>query len=64
MNPYHTGNRRFIGGTIPEGDCPKCHRHYRGHPAISRSDNKTKICPECGYKEAMDDFKGYLKVKH
>ena len=64
MSIYHTGRRKIIGGTIPEGDCPKCHRHYRGHPAISRIDNKTKICPECGHKEAIDDFKGYLKIEH
>lgn len=62
INPYHTG--KFKGGTIPEGDCPKCHRHYRGHPALSREDNKTEICPECGQKEALEAFRGYLKIKH
>lgn len=36
--------------------CPKCGREYTSHPAISRRDNKTEICPDCGVKEAMEDF--------
>ena len=28
--------------------CPLCGRHYTEHPALSRTDNKTYICPECG----------------
>ena len=37
--------------------CPKCGREYEGHPALSRKDNITKICPRCGTKEALDAFK-------
>ena len=33
--------------------CPKCGQAYNGHPAISRDDNKTKICSACGLNEAM-----------
>lgn len=33
--------------------CPKCHKQYSGYPAISREDNKTEICPECGQLEAL-----------
>lgn len=33
--------------------CPKCKKHYNEPPAISRVDNKTKICPMCGIAEAM-----------
>lgn len=36
--------------------CPICGEHYNGHPAISRKDNKTKICPNCGVGEAFLDF--------
>ena len=26
------------------------------YPALSRRDNKTKICPQCGINEALEDF--------
>lgn len=34
--------------------CPLCHKEYKGHPAISRKDNVTPICPECGTREALE----------
>ena len=36
--------------------CPKCHKLYKGFPAISRRDNKTEICSQCGQIEALEDF--------
>ena len=36
--------------------CPKCGKYYTGHPALSRDDNKTEICPECGINEAIQRF--------
>ena len=33
--------------------CPKCGKKYEDHPAISRTDDKTEICPECGTREAL-----------
>ncbi len=33
--------------------CPKCGKAYQGYPALSRVDNKTEICPDCGVREAM-----------
>ena len=36
------------------GICPKCGRVYLGYPAISRIDNKTEICPDCGIGEALE----------
>ena len=36
--------------------CPKCGKTYRGHPAISRVDNETAICPECGTREALEEL--------
>ncbi len=35
--------------------CPKCGRHYNDYPAISRVDNVTEICPDCGVREALED---------
>jgi hypothetical protein len=34
--------------------CPICGAVYEGYPAISRKDNKTEICPDCGTLEALD----------
>lgn len=36
--------------------CPVCGDEYTEHPAISRKDNITEICPKCGMKEALDVF--------
>ena len=33
--------------------CPRCGRTYHGLPALSREDNKTLICPDCGVREAL-----------
>lgn len=34
--------------------CPKCGRSFERLLALSREDNKTMICDECGIKEALD----------
>ena len=36
-----------------EGTCPICGRSYTGHPALSRTDNETLICPDCGTRQAL-----------
>lgn len=36
--------------------CPRCGKTYTDFPAISRRDNKTQICSDCGLGEAMLDF--------
>ena len=36
--------------------CPICGRRYMELPAISRRDNTTDICPECGMMEALDSI--------
>ena len=33
--------------------CPICGRQYSAPPAISRTDNKTEICPVCGTMESI-----------
>lgn len=38
--------------------CPKCKKEFTEYPAISREDNETEICPECGLREAMNAFMG------
>lgn len=34
--------------------CPKCDRSFERLLALSRTDNETMICDECGTKEALD----------
>lgn len=34
--------------------CPKCGRKFDRLLALSREDNKTMICDDCGVKEALD----------
>ena len=36
--------------------CPKCGRQYSGHPALSRTDDETLICSECGTREALESI--------
>ena len=36
--------------------CPKCGRTYTDRPALSRSDNSTLICPDCGTREALESM--------
>ena len=36
--------------------CPRCYGEIDWYPAISRRDNKTKICYKCGISEALFDY--------
>ena len=36
--------------------CPVCGKYYAGVPAISRKDNQTQICPDCGTREALESI--------
>ena len=36
--------------------CPICGKHYSAPPALSRRDNETEICPNCGTMEALDEI--------
>lgn len=33
--------------------CPLCRKTYTDHPALSRTDNETLICPDCGIRQAL-----------
>ena len=33
--------------------CPICGKEIIGYPALSREDNKTEICSDCGTVEAL-----------
>ena len=36
--------------------CPICKKEYTTPPAISRKDNATPICSECGTREALQSL--------
>ena len=36
--------------------CPVCGREYHEAPALSRVDNTTLICPDCGTREALESI--------
>ena len=36
--------------------CPRCGHNYTGHPALSRVDGETMICPDCGTREALESI--------
>jgi len=41
--------------------CANCGKAIIGHSAISRKDNKTEICSNCGTLEALEIFKKYQR---
>lgn len=41
--------------------CPICKKYYNEPSALSRKDNKTKICSICGIKVALRKFIEYQK---
>ena len=36
--------------------CTRCGKVYTDRPAISRVDNKTPICPDCGTRESLESI--------
>ena len=34
--------------------CPKCGCTYTERPALSREDNETLLCPDCGIRESLE----------
>ena len=36
--------------------CPLCGKTYGEPPALSRTDNETLICPDCGTRQALESI--------
>ncbi len=36
--------------------CPLCGQTYGDAPALSRTDNETLICPDCGTRQALESI--------
>lgn len=43
----------YYGKKPGQQRCPECGGIYTGTPALSRRDNRTAICPDCGTREAV-----------
>lgn len=43
--------------------CPKCKKEFTEHPALSREDNETEICPQCGVREAVEAYTRHRKKR-
>ena len=41
--------------------CSICGKKFSGYYALSRTDNKTKICADCGTREAVDAYYKFMK---
>lgn len=41
---------------VTERKCPRCGQVYFKYPALSRKDNQTLICPDCGTREALESI--------
>ena len=42
--------------TLETRICPRCGKSYYERPALSRLDNETLICPDCGTREALESI--------
>ena len=49
-------NKKATNSTC--GVCIHSGRTYHGAPALSREDNKTLICPDCGARQALQSISG------
>ena len=43
-------------GKIKEKICPVCGQKYNAPAAVSRTDNRTLICPDCGTRQALSSI--------
>ena len=43
--------------------CPRCLIYTDDHPALSRFDTKTHVCPDCGIEEAMIENRFQMLMK-
>ena len=66
-----SGLNVIYGEDVVRKICPLCGGPLTRHPALSRKDNKTLICPDCGTREALatlgmdiEDQEGIIAAMH
>ena len=53
--------QRDSDGNVLPWECPRCGKIVTDYPALSRTDNKTEICSQCGTDEAMANWIKYMQ---
>lgn len=58
LNAYHKSKELYemTDNLVQLRTCPRCGGVYSGHGAVSRADNLTIICPDCGTREALESI--------
>ena len=51
-----TKSQELKGSTITNTVCPRCGDSDMAFPALSRTDNKSKVCSQCGRIEAIEQM--------
>ena len=61
VNIHYEVYSKKLDRVIKIGECPRCEELFDAEfPALSRKDNKTKICSECGTSEALEDWMAFI----
>ena len=61
---FDSSARNVVINYLKIGECKlieiqhrsKCKKEFTEYPALSRVDNETEICPECGAREAVEVY--------
>jgi hypothetical protein len=54
LPPVESETREYY--IVPDPLCPRCNKPLGAYPALSRRDNATDICSDCGTEEAFYDY--------
>ena len=61
VNIHYEVYSKKLDRVIKIGQCPKCEELFDAEfPALSRRDNETKICSQCGEAEAFADWTNFI----
>ena len=61
VNIHYEVFSKKLNKVIKIGQCPKCKELFDAEfPALSRRDNETKICSQCGEAEAFADWTNFI----
>ena len=61
VESWNTVSRVHLRMVRKKHICPKCGNIIKNYPALSRRNNQTEICSNCGTLEAIEDFIKFQK---